>query len=149
MKHALRDLMPLCRLMHRDGGRQLAVGLLLAITATLSGIALLGLSGWFITATALAGLSMATALAFDVFVPSAGIRLLALSRTAARYGERLATHDATLGVLATLREQLFRGCSTRPAARALLMRPGKFLFRLTQDVDALVTGIERVSRIFG
>jgi ATP-binding cassette subfamily C protein CydC len=123
--------------MYRDGGRQLVLGLLLAITATLSGIALLGLSGWFITATALAGLSMATALAFDVFAPSAGIRLLALSRTAARYGERLATHEATLGVLAALRERLFRGWSTRPAARALLMRPGKFLFRLTQDVDAL------------
>lgn len=137
MKYMLRDLMPLGRLMYRYGGRQLTVGLLLAMAATLSGIALLGLSGWFITATALAGLSVATALAFDVFAPSAGIRLLTLSRTAARYGERLATHDATLGVLAALRERLFRGWSERPAARALLMHPAKLMFRLTQDVDAL------------
>jgi ATP-binding cassette subfamily C protein CydC len=50
----------------------------------------------------------ATALVFDVFMPSAGIRLLALGRTAARYGERLVTHDATLAVLAALRERLFR-----------------------------------------
>ncbi|MBP0587907.1 hypothetical protein J8J22_22880, partial [Mycobacterium tuberculosis] len=81
------------------------------------GIALLGLSGWFITATAMAGLSSATAFAFDVFAPSAGIRFLALARTAARYGERLTTHEATLGVLAGLRETLFRGWARPEAAR--------------------------------
>jgi len=74
-----------------------------AAVTVLAGIALLGLSGWFITATAIAGLTTATALAFDVFMPSSGIRLLALGRTAARYGERLVTHDATLAVLAGLR----------------------------------------------
>ena len=137
MRQALRDLKPIGSLL-REAGRGLVVaGLLLAVAAALSGMALLGLAGWFITATALAGLSMATALAFDVFAPSAGIRLLALSRTALRYGERLATHDATLGVLAALRERLFRGWAERAEAHVLMRRPGKVLFRLTQDVDAL------------
>src|SRR5690606_11827016 len=68
-------------------------GMALACLTVLMGMALLGLSGWFIAATGLAGLVPATALVFDVFMPSAGIRLLALGRTAARYGERLVTHD--------------------------------------------------------
>ena len=98
---------------------------------------LLGLSGWFITATALAGAQAATAIVFDVFMPSAGIRLLALGRTLSRYGERLVTHDATLEVLAGLRERLFRGWARPGAARALAMRPARLLFRLTSDIDAL------------
>jgi ATP-binding cassette subfamily C protein CydC len=115
----------------------LLAGAVMAAATVLAGIALLGLSGWFITATALAGLSSATAFAFDVFAPAAAIRFLALARTAARYGERLTTHDATLGVLAGLREQLFRNWAQPQAARILLMRPAKLLFRLTADIDAL------------
>lgn len=130
-------LLPVLRLL-ADGNRgRLAAGALLATATVLAGIALLGLSGWFITATALAGLVPATALMFDVFAPAAAIRLLALVRTAARYGERLVTHDATLGVLATLRVRLFRAFALPGAARGLLARPGRLLFRLTSDIDAL------------
>jgi ATP-binding cassette subfamily C protein CydC len=117
--------------------RALLLGGLLAAITVLAGMALLGLSGWFITATALAGLHAATAFTFDVFMPSAGIRLLALGRTASRYGERLVTHDATFAVLASLRVRLFRGWARPEAARALLMRPARLLFRLTSDIDAL------------
>nr|WP_246088782.1 amino acid ABC transporter ATP-binding/permease protein [Phreatobacter stygius] len=115
----------------------MAGGAALAAATVLAGVGLLGLSGWFITATAIAGASTATALAFDVFAPSAGIRFLALARTGARYGERLVTHDATLRILAALRERLFRGWTEPQAARALLVRPAKLLFRLTADIDAL------------
>ena len=117
--------------------RALLVGALLAAITVLTGMALLGLSGWFITATALAGANVATAFMFDVFMPSAGIRLLAVGRTASRYGERLVTHDATFAVLAALRVQLFRGWARAGAARELLMRPSRVLFRLTSDIDAL------------
>nr|WP_245633423.1 thiol reductant ABC exporter subunit CydC [Comamonas terrae] len=119
-------------------GRRLWLGgALLAALTVLMGMALLGLSGWFITATALAGLVPATALVFDVFMPSAGIRLLAVGRTGARYAERLVTHDATLAVLAALREKLFRHWSRPQAARLLMLRPARLLQRLTSDVDAL------------
>ena len=117
--------------------RALLWGGLLAATTVLAGMALLGLSGWFITATALAGLHAATAFTFDVFMPSAGIRLLALGRTASRYGERLVTHDASFGVLAALRVRLFRGWACPGAALELAMRPSRLLFRLTSDIDAL------------
>lgn len=117
--------------------RLLLWGGVMAAVTVLAGMALLGLSGWFITATALAGLHAATAFTFDVFAPSAGIRLLALGRTASRYGERLVTHDATFAVLAALRVRLFSGWALPEAARALLMRPARLLFRLTADIDAL------------
>ncbi|GAA5234116.1 ATP-binding cassette domain-containing protein [Verticiella sediminum] len=117
--------------------RTLLAGMALAALTVAMGMALLGLSGWFITATAIAGLSLSTALAFDVFVPSAGIRLLAVGRTFTRYGERVFTHDATLAALATLRLRLFAGWSAASGARELLARPARALFRLTSDVDAL------------
>lgn len=115
----------------------LLAGAVLAATTVLAGIGLLGVSGWFITATAIAGLLSATAYAFDVFMPSAAIRLLALSRTAARYGERMTTHEATLSVLAALRERLFRGFAAPQAAQNLEARPARLLNRLTADIDAL------------
>jgi ATP-binding cassette subfamily C protein CydC len=132
-----RDLRLVLRPFLAAQPRPLLWGGLLAAATVLAGMALLGLSGWFITATALAGLHAATAFTFDVFMPSAGIRLLALGRTASRYGERLVTHDATFTVLAALRVRLFRGWARAEAARELLMRPARLLFRLTADIDAL------------
>ncbi|MPQ55305.1 amino acid ABC transporter ATP-binding/permease protein [Duganella sp. FT27W] len=117
--------------------KRLLLGAVLAALTTLGGMALLGLSGWFITATAIAGMSASTAFMFDVFAPSAGIRLLALGRTGTRYAERLVTHDATFGALAELRVRLFRGWSLPDAASRLLRSPAKLLFRLTADIDAL------------
>lgn len=132
-----RDLQVLRRYFIGQRRNALWLGALLAVVTSLAGIGLLGLSGWFITATALAGLQLTTALVFDVFVPSAGIRLLALGRTGARYAERLVTHDATLGVLAGLRERLLRGWARPEAAQRLLLRPARLLQRLTADIDAL------------
>lgn len=130
------DVQPVLSLFIRTGGRRLALGALLSTLVVLAGMALLGTSGWFITSAALAGLAGSAAM-FNVFVPSAAIRLLALGRTFGRYAERTVTHDATFGVLAALRERLFRGWATPDAARALLRRPSRLLFRLTGDIDAL------------
>ena len=132
-----RDMQPVLQLFLTSRPRLLLLGAALAVLTVLLGMGLLGLSGWFITSTALAGLHAATAIVFDVFMPSAGIRLLAMGRTLSRYGERLVTHDATLAVLADLREQLFRGWARPEAARQLLLRPARLLFRLTADIDAL------------
>ena len=132
---SMRDML---KLLGRMAPRKLWLGgAALAALTVLMGMALLGLSGWFITATALAGLVPATALVFDVFMPSAGIRLLAVGRTGARYAERLVTHDATLAVLAALRQRLFLSWARPQAARLLLQRPVRLLQRLTSDVDAL------------
>jgi ATP-binding cassette subfamily C protein CydC len=77
------------------------------------GAALLGLSGRFITAAAAAGLA-GVGTQFNVFAPSAMVRFLALGRTAARDGERLATHDAVLHALAALWLGPLRGLLVEP-----------------------------------
>ena len=111
-------------------------GALLAVLVLLMGAALLGLSGWFITATGLAGIA-GVGIAFDVFRPSAGVRGLALGRAAARYGERLLTHDATLRALAALRVTLLRRLERFPVAELRRLRGASALTRITADVDAL------------
>ncbi|MDQ7968612.1 MAG: ATP-binding cassette domain-containing protein [Oxalicibacterium faecigallinarum] len=133
----LQELRAVLHLFATENRKQAWLGAGVAALTVLSGMALLGLSGWFITATAIAGLNVALAFAFDVFMPSAGIRLLAMGRTGLRYAERLVTHDTTLSVLARLRVRLFRGWAQPQAARRLLARPAQLLFRLTTDIDAL------------
>ena len=137
-KGSWQTLCAVFKLFMRSHGKKMLLGVIMSTITLVCGLALLGLSGWFITASSIAGLTIATALAFDVFIPSATIRFLALARTASRYGERLATHDATLSVLADLRVQLFKGwAASKQAAERLLKCPTQLLFRLTVDVDAL------------
>lgn len=135
--NGLQALRPILRLFFSSKGKLLYAGIIAATMTVLAGIALLGLSGWFITATAIAGLSVSTAIVFDVFMPAAGIRFFAILRTGTRYLERLVTHEATLAILAALREKLFRAWARPAAAHALLKRPARLLFRLTADIDAL------------
>lgn len=134
-----RDLLTILSLFRRAAFRPMLGGVLLATLTALAGVALLGLSGWFITATGIAGAIAATALAFDTFRPGAGVRFLALLRTGGRYAERLVTHEATLAVIATLRVRMFRAAARPGLARALIQRPGRLLFRITGDLDALDT----------
>lgn len=124
------------RLMRAAHPRAMWRGLALGVALALSGIALLALSGWFIVAAGIAGAAGLGA-HFDVFRPSAGIRFLAMARTASRYGERLLTHDATLKALAALRVQLLDGLARADFARQSRLRGGEALNRLTADVDAL------------
>ncbi|MGD9863618.1 MAG: amino acid ABC transporter ATP-binding/permease protein [Pseudodonghicola sp.] len=111
-------------------------GAALSVVVLIMGAALLGLSGWFITATGLAGIA-GIGIAFDVFRPSAGVRFLALGRAAARYGERLLTHDATLRALAALRITLMRRLEVWPMEALRRLRGASALTRITADVDAL------------
>jgi ATP-binding cassette, subfamily C, bacterial CydC len=76
--------------------------------ASISAVALLGLSGWFLASAALAGAAgVVAAQGFNYLVPSAAIRLLAILRTVGRYGERLLGHQAALEGMAALRTRLF------------------------------------------
>ena len=134
--------------------RRHAEGLMLAAAcaAVVGGAStlLLGLSGWFITASALAGLAgLASAQAFNVLLPSAAIRLLAILRTGARYGERLSAHAAALRSLAAIRPVLFSALAASPPAQALALSGGEASARLVQDVDAVETRFVRLSAPWG
>lgn len=111
-------------------------GLLLAVLVLGMGVALLSLSGWFILATGAAGLA-GLGILFNIFIPSAMVRLLALGRTAARYGERVLTHDATLRALSALRVRLLAGLLANPYRVLERLRANSVLNRVTADVDTL------------
>lgn len=68
-----------------------------------SSMGLLTVSGWFLAATAIAGLGTL----FNFFYPSASVRGLAIGRTVMRYFEKIVTHDATFRILSKLRVQVF------------------------------------------
>lgn len=110
-------------------------GLALMLLSLTAGLALLAVSGWFITASALAGLGLIAAL--DIFTPGAGIRLAAVTRTVSRYGERLVTHEATLRLLSDLRGRVLGALLTHDELQLKQLRRGDTLSRLTRDVDTL------------
>lgn len=124
------------RLILRTQPAALLRGGALSLAVLVMGVALLGLSGWFITAAAAAGLAGMGAV-FDVFRPSAMVRFLALGRAAARYGERVLTHDATLRTLEMLRVRLLGGLVAAPYQRMVRLRGAQAVNRLTADIDAL------------
>lgn len=114
------------------------LALLLGALTLFAAIALLATSGWFITASAIAGLVITSSFTFDYFRPAALIRLFAIVRTAGRYGERLASHHATLSLLKDLRSQVFRALTLR---RTPLNQDSTgtaaTMHRLVADIDRL------------
>jgi ATP-binding cassette subfamily C protein CydC len=111
------------------------LALILSLVTLAAGVALLGTSGWFITAAALT----TAGLAFNLFAPSALVRGFSFIRILARYGERLAGHDATLRLLSELRGWLFARLFPRLPIADRSLRHGDLVSRLTADVDALDT----------
>ncbi|MGJ8526650.1 putative ABC transporter ATP-binding/permease protein [Halomonadaceae bacterium LMG 33818] len=115
----------------------LLIGLILNLMAMASSVGLVTLSSWFLNASALAGVSITTAFAFNYALPSAGVRLFATARTITRYGERTLTHEGTFKILSRLRTQIYR--AIEPLSPSTLQQIGssELSTRLTADVDAL------------
>lgn len=132
----MKVLIPFIRLFSRQW-LMMSVGLLLTIITLMAGIGLLSLSGWFLSATAVAGLTIVTAQSFNFFTPAGGVRFLSIARTASRYGERLATHEATFKLLTELR--VWAWCKLLPLSAKNLqgLRRGDMLNRLVADIDTL------------
>ncbi|MEQ4539296.1 MAG: thiol reductant ABC exporter subunit CydC [Billgrantia sp.] len=127
----LRDLWRL-----RRGGWALAF--VIGTATLLAVVALLAISGWFITAAALAGVAAATTLGFDYFRPAALIRLCAIVRTAGRYGERMASHSAALGLLKDLRCRIFEALARRTLrVESQQADAVSTMHRLVTDIDQL------------
>src|SRR4051812_49900548 len=102
-RHLLDVLRP-----HR---RRLAVAVLAGTGAGACAVALAATSAWLISAAALRPPVL------SLMVAIVGVRTFALGRAGLRYGERLASHDVALRVLATLRVRLWQGLGpVRPAA---------------------------------
>ena len=136
MKEKLKNLIPFLRLF-RPHYRHMGLGTFLGWLSVITSVGLLGLSGWFISAAAFAGLSLGTAYLFNFFYPSIGVRLFAFTRTLSRYAERVVIHDATFRMLATLRLWFYRKIEPLAPARLMQYRSTDILNRIVSDIETL------------
>lgn len=128
----MRTLLPFIRLF-KFAKFPLILGLVLMILGLSSSMGLLTVSGWFLAATAIAGLGTL----FNFFYPSASVRGLAIGRTVMRYFEKIVTHDATFRILSKLRVQVFEKIIPLSPAVLNRYRNSDLLNRLVSDVDTL------------
>jgi ATP-binding cassette subfamily C protein CydC len=134
MMPRLADLKPYFKVF--SPAAPLWAGMLLASLTLTGSLGLVGLSGAFLAATALAGLTADAAL-FNTVVPAGAIRLFALMRAVSRWAERVVNHETTFGALGRLRVGLFEKL-VRLSPRQVGQRHGAdVLNRVTRDVDLL------------
>ncbi|HIF9344629.1 TPA: heme ABC transporter ATP-binding protein/permease CydC [Photobacterium damselae] len=131
----MRDLVPYLK-MYRKHWFGLTLGMILGLATILAAISLLTLSGWFIAASAVAGLTIARE-TFNYMLPGAGVRGFSMARTAGRWGERVVSHNATFKLLADLRIFFFRKLTPLIPGRQTNLRDADLLNRLVADVDAM------------
>jgi len=130
----MKTLLPFLKLYRRHRLR-LCVGIILAAITLLASVGLITLSGWFLAATSLAG--VAGIYSFNYMLPAAGVRGAAISRTVARYVERIVSHDGTFRVLQHLRVFTFSKLFPLSPSGLSRFRQGELLNRLVADVDTL------------
>ena len=128
----MRSLLPYLQ-QFKYAKTSLIIGVILMITGLAASIGLMTVSGWFLSATAIAGAGTL----FNFFYPSASVRGLAIGRTAARYAEKIVTHDATFRILAKLRVTVFSKIIPLSPAVLNRYRNSDLLNRLVADVDTL------------
>ena len=132
----LKALLPFIR-MFKGQWKAISLGLLLSMITVAASIGLLGLSGWFLSATAIAGLTALGIKNFNFYTPAAGVRFLAILRTVGRYGERIVTHDATLALLASIRIWLWQRLQPLSFQSLSRFKRGDILSRLLTDIEML------------
>lgn len=110
----------------------------LGIMTALSVIGLLMTSGWFISAAAMAGMVALGSHSFNYLVPAAIIRVMAMVRTAGRYGEMMVSHHAVFGLLQRLRVRFFNQFARLPLANlSSTLQSTHAMHRLTHDIEVL------------
>ena len=114
------------------------IAALLGIMTALSVIGLLMTSGWFISAAAMAGMVALGSHSFNYLVPAAIIRVMAMVRTAGRYGEMMVSHHAVFGLLQRLRVRFFNQFARLPLANlSSTLQSTHAMHRLTHDIEIL------------
>ncbi|OYV25749.1 MAG: thiol reductant ABC exporter subunit CydC, partial [Acidocella sp. 20-63-7] len=113
-------------------------GIALSTLTIIANFSLMTLSGWFLTACAVAGVSSyAVQNKFNFFTPAASVRFFATLRVGSRYAERLVTHDATFRLLAALRVWFYTRLEPLAPAALQNIRAADLLSRIVADIDTL------------
>ncbi|MEI8671198.1 cysteine/glutathione ABC transporter ATP-binding protein/permease CydC [Vibrio sp. SA48] len=131
----MRDLIPYLKL-YKKHWFSLSLGILLAFLTLFASIGLLTLSGWFLSAAAIAGLTIARE-TFNYMLPGAFVRGFAMGRTAGRWGERVVSHNATFKLLTDLRIFFFQKLAPLIPGKVSNLRDADLLNRLVADIDAM------------
>ncbi len=112
-------------------GGWLALGAAVAALAIIANIALVATSAYLVSRA-----QQVTNVA-DLALAITAVRVLAISRAAGRYVERLVIHSGTFRVLADLRAWCFGALEPLAPARLRTWRSGDLLARITADVATL------------
>lgn len=128
------------------GARRLwAGGAALGLAASLANFGLLATAAWFLTRAAEVGLAPALAQnAFNLYLPSAGVRFFATLRVLARYGARLLDHEASLKFLALLRPALLHRLIPHVPLPGRGPARGDVTGRLLADLERMEGALTRV-----
>ena len=114
-------------------------GFLLLLFWTVAFIALPAISGWFLAISSVVFVTANTA--FSYLVPSAIIRLLAITRTATRYFERLENHKTTLDAQQSLQLKIFRSVAKLPYFKKQVNNNSSLLENSTHGVEQILNHI--------
>lgn len=114
-------------------------GFFLLLIWTLAFIALPAISGWFLAICSVVFVTANTT--FSYLVPSAIIRLMALSRTATRYFERLENHKTTLDAQQKLQLKIFQSVAKFPYFQKQVNNNSAILQNSTHGVDEILNHI--------
>jgi ATP-binding cassette, subfamily C, bacterial CydC len=106
-------------------------GLILAVLAESCSVGLVGLSGWFIASSAVAGAGAYSV--FSYLAPSGGVRALALGRIATNYAGRVVLHSAALQRVARARIGFYDRAAADPRTHGSWS--GQSLDRVMADAD--------------
>jgi ATP-binding cassette subfamily C protein CydC len=117
----------------------------LGLLALLANFGLLATAAWFLTRAAEVGLAPPAAQnAFNLYLPSAGVRFFAMLRVLARYGARLLDHEASLKFLALFRPALLRRLIPRVPFPEHGPGAGDVMGRLLADLERMEGALTRV-----
>lgn len=128
----------LARLLASERGR-LALAVLLQAATLACGVLLMATSAWLVASAALHPGIAALQLAI------VGVRFFGVARGVLRYLERLVSHEATLRVLARLRDHVYARLAPLAPARLIAHRSGDLLARLLSDVETLESAFPRLA----
>jgi len=112
--------------------RNVVAAIALGFAALASSALLMFTSGYLISATAFAGTTL-----FSIMVPVACVQLFGFGRPAARYLERLTSHNWVLRVTSDLRLSLYCAVEERTGDPARSRAMGEYLGALSDDVAHL------------
>ncbi|MDP8951323.1 MAG: thiol reductant ABC exporter subunit CydC, partial [Actinomycetota bacterium] len=110
---------------------RLTLAVFLGVATVVGNVGLLATAAYVISAAAL--MPLLAALAGPIYL----VRLFGVGRAAARYAERMVSHDLTFKLLADLRTWFYGRLEPLAPARLLRYRTGDLLSRIVKDVEEL------------